>query len=342
MLKSRRLMPRHAFTLIELLVVIAIIAILVALLLPAVQQAREAARRSQCRNNLKQIGLALHNYMSTFSEMMPNAGGSLSGYPNDHSPQARLLAYIEQAGLQDLIDFNIQMGHPASVPLPVEMRDVADTVVPVLLCPSDPAPEVNLLTTNTTDDVKYAGTNYGANQSDGTDISPDNQIHPSNPGNGLFWVGANTRIRDVVDGTSNTLAFTESTRGNGTRPASTDPIDPHDALTFRTLVTPPSGLPYSQVSTGSGWTHHDGGRFTTWLRATVPEGPIMNGYLTPNSNTPDAVSGSAKLTAARSYHKGGVNALFVDGSVHFLSDSIDLGVYRGVWTRDGGEVPGSF
>ena len=107
---------RSAFTLIELLVVIAIIAILVALLLPAVQQAREAARRISCRSNMKQIGLALHNYMSTYSEMLPNAGGTGAGYPNDHSPLARLLPFMEQANLQDLIDWDIQMGHPAAEP----------------------------------------------------------------------------------------------------------------------------------------------------------------------------------------------------------------------------------
>ena len=324
------LRPRSGFTLIELLVVIAIIAILIALLLPAVQQAREAARRTQCKNNLKQIGLAMHNYMSTWAESIPNAGGTLTGYPNDHSPLAKLLPYADQANLQSLVDFNIQMGHPAIADLPVELHEVAKTVIPMFLCPSDPAPSVNDIPTRP--GVKYAGTNYAMNQSDGVLTTPNNQVHPIFPGNGLCWIGANLKMRDITDGTTNTLAFAESTRGNGTRVTNSNPIE--NALTYRRLVS-------GDVYTGS-HSEWDSGRLTTWLRGSVPEGPVMNGYYTPNDKTGDAILGSSKITAARSYHTGGINAVLCDGSVRFISDSIDLTLYRGLWTRSGGEVIGEF
>ncbi|MBI1348684.1 DUF1559 domain-containing protein [bacterium] len=329
---SNRSAQRLGFTLIELLVVIAIIAILIALLLPAVQQAREAARRTQCRNNMKQIGLALHNYMSTYNESMPNAGGAYSsGYPNDHSPLARLLPYADQANLQSLVDFSIIMGHPALVDLPVSLRPAAATVVPMFLCPSDPAPSVVSLTYVSTP-VQYAGTNYGMNQSDGTSTTPT-QVHPINPGNGLCWVGSNSKLRDVTDGSSNTLAFAESTRGDGTRSTNANPIT--KPLLYRALG---GSDVYANYNSNSGYTDWDSRRFNCWLRGSIPEGPVMNGYLRPNDAKPDFVIGSSKLTAARSYHTGGVTILLCDGSVRFISENIDLQAYRGLWTRSGGEI----
>ncbi|QDT33113.1 DUF1559 domain-containing protein [Thalassoglobus polymorphus] len=321
---------QRGFTLIELLVVIAIIAILVALLLPAVQQAREAARRTQCKNNLKQIGLALHSYMSTYGEVLPSAGNSLpAGYPDDFSPLARLLPYIDQANLQSLIDWNLHLGHPAIEPLPNEMIPVARTVIPMFLCPSDPAPAVSIDPIQNT--FEYAGCNYAANQSDGTETTTS-QIHPIYPGNGLFWCSSKTKIRDCVDGTSNTIAFAESTRGPGVAASGTE----NDPRLYRMTGG------YTEVAAPGPYTNTDGSRLISWMRGVVPFGPVMNGFLTPNSEIPDAVSGSSKLTAARSYHTGGAQFLFMDGSVHFISDSVDLNVYRGAWTRQGGEVESPF
>ncbi|MFV0444624.1 MAG: DUF1559 domain-containing protein [Planctomycetaceae bacterium] len=329
---------RAGFTLIELLVVIAIIAILVALLLPAVQQVREAARKAECSNHLHQIGLALHNYTTTTGEMLPNSGGTLSGYPNDHSPLCKLLPFAEQTNLRNLIDFNIQMGHPAMVDLPVSLQPAAATVVPFFICPSDSGQEVNLLLTKPVATIVYAGANYGANQSDGTLTTPA-QTHPSNKGNGLFWIGSNMKLKNVTDGTSNTLCFAEITRGGGTRDANTNPIT--DARKWRAFGVPAANL-YTFVDGGgtTGHTHWDGGRGTCWLRGAIPEGPVMNGYITPNNRVPDAIFGSSKLTASRSWHPGSVNVLMLDGVVRSLGESIDKNVYRGLWTRDGGEIPG--
>ena len=159
--RSRR---RTGFTLIELLVVIAIIAVLIALLLPAVQQAREAARRTQCKNNLKQIGLALHNYESTHSTLPSfySYGAANSG---SYSVQAQLLPYMDQASMHNLIDFSLkpQVGCcPGDVP--ASLVSIVRTRLPVFLCPSDPGPATFSATSGTTGGATsptftYAGTN---------------------------------------------------------------------------------------------------------------------------------------------------------------------------------------
>lgn len=328
MARLRAFHSRSGFTLVELLVVIAIIGILVGLLLPAVQAAREAARRMQCQNNLKQIGLALHNYMSAYREALPSAGNSRpNGYPDDFSPLSRLLPYCEQTNLHNLIDWSLNLGHPAFQPLPVELAVVAKTQIPFFLCPSDPAPPTAIDPYQNT--FEYAGCNYAANQGDGTDDG-NNQIHPINPGNGLFWCNARTKLRDCVDGTSNTIGFAESTRGPGQDVTGTD----NDVRMYRMSWV---GT-YDAVAAPPPYANTEGYRLVAWLRGVVPFGPVMNGFLPPNSSIPDAVQGSSKITAARSYHTGGAQFLFMDGSVHLISDGIDLNIYRGAWTSHGGET----
>lgn len=323
---QRAIKLRNAFTLVELLVVIAIIGILVGLLLPAVQAAREAARRMQCSNNLKQIGLATQNYMSAYREALPNAGYSRpDGYPNDFSPLAKLLPYCEQSNLHNLIDYSLILGHPAFQPLPPAIEAVANTQISFFLCPSDPAPVLAIEPYQNT--FEYAGCNYAANQGDGVDDG-SNPIHPINPGNGLFWANARTRLRDCTDGTSNTIGFAESTRGAGSNTTGTN----NDVRRFRMSGT------WAAVEAAPPYANTEGYRLITWMRGVVPFGPIMNGYLPPNSRIPDATSGSSKLTAARSYHTGGVHVGMLDGSVHFISDNIDLAIYRANWTAGGGEV----
>ena len=335
--------PRIGFTLIELLVVIAIIAILIALLLPAVQQAREAARRSQCRNNLKQLGLALSNYASTYGNVFPNCGGSHPlGYPNDHSPLARLLSFIEEAGLQNLIDWNTYMGHPGMADLPSQLHAAATTGVEVFLCPSDPETPIHNLTMPSGAVIPIAGSCYAMNSGSGLDGS----FHPGmGSGNdGLCWVNARIQYRDITDGTSNTLVFTESLIGPGADGAPSSPTPLQDPRVYRAFVSSATSATADLADSGgvsaiqpliTGW---DGSRQNYWLRASVPNGPLLNGRFTPNSDVPDLVYRSSKITAARSWHAGGVNACFVDGAVRFMSDSVDQAFWHAIWTRRGGEV----
>ncbi len=332
---------RYAFTLVELLVVIAIIGILVGLLLPAVQAAREAARRMQCSNNFKQISLAMHNYASAFHELLPNAGISGTGYPNDHSPLARLLPFMEQANLQNLIDWNIQMGHPGSGLLPEPLRVVAATRVPTFLCPSQASDPVTQMTQQ---GITYptCGTNYGMNHGNGL----DGAFHAGTAaGNGLCWVNAKVRLGHITDGTSNTIAFLESTIGPGNNmagPAATVKADPRlwraSGSTSHALTGLLNGYSAIQGNIG-GWT---GGKNTMWLRGSVPTGPVLAAILTPNSDIPDFGTGSAKAVAARSFHTGGVGISLADGSVQFISNGVNKDTWHALLTRAGGEVVGEY
>ncbi|QDV41782.1 hypothetical protein Enr13x_16250 [Stieleria neptunia] len=332
---------RRGFTLVELLVVIAIIGILVGLLLPAVQAAREAARSMQCSNNLKQIGLALHNYASAYNEAFPNNGYPWpNGYPNDYSPHAKLLPFIEQAQLQDLIDFDIYMGHPAFQDLPERLHDAAGTRIPTYECPSDVGAELHALDLPSGASIQIAGTSYAMNQGSGT----DGVFHPGNgvKSDGLCWVGAKVKFRDILDGTSHTIVFAETTIGLGIGIAT--PTPKMDVRGYRASPTSLDQTVIDAVETGdysvvepfvTQWT---GNRNHYWLRGSVPNGPVMNGFLTPNSNIPDLHYGSSKVTGPRSYHTGFAQVLMADGSVRNVTDSVDRELWHASWTRMGREV----
>lgn len=206
---------RSAFTLIELLVVIAIIAILVALLLPAVQQAREAARRSTCKNNLKQLGIALHNYHDTYRVMPPGfvnqgPGGGSADQAYNWAWSAHILPFIEQGPLYD----QLQVGDQRVVEVAdtAAGRNLLNTPIAALRCPSDIGPDVNTngnrdiapaVLPNTTNAVDVMTSNYIANNSSGR-LRPQLDV-----ADGLFNRDSKYRFRDIVDGTSNTIAFGE-------------------------------------------------------------------------------------------------------------------------------------
>ncbi|MEW4561135.1 DUF1559 domain-containing protein [Bremerella sp. JC770] len=340
---------RQGFTLVELLVVIAIIGILIALLLPAVQQAREAARRMSCTNNLKQIGLATHNYADTYQGAFPNAGWAgpdnpapLNGYLSDYSPMAKILPYMEQQNLQNLVDFGFFMGHPGKDGIIPEIRPIIQYPVSSFFCPSAITPQVQQTTDSVSGDtVTVAGSSYGMNAGNGLDDS----FHVGKAeNNGMCWVKAKLKFASVTDGTTNTLLFSETNHGNGTSPGTTEA----DVRIYR--LNPGSGIDFvdygsranangiagvqSEINAGS-W---DGGRCLMWLRGSVPQGPLLNGLLTPNNSAPDLTYKSSKANAARSFHPGGVNACLVDGSVRFIPDTVNTNAWHALWSRAGGEV----
>jgi prepilin-type N-terminal cleavage/methylation domain-containing protein len=324
---------RSGFTLIELLVVIAIIAILIALLLPAVQQAREAARRTQCKNHLKQIGLALHNYESTFTVFPPSLCLTFNGSSwGEWGPQARLLPYLDQANLQNLINFSLSYSAPQNLAANAYR-------IPVYLCPSE---------VNDRQSFPYGPSephyplNYGANM--GTWFVYDPTTNAG--GTGAFSPNGTIGIRNFTDGTSHTLGFSEVKafqpilKTGGTPPV-TAPTDPSQVSVFGgSNLEPEDG----HVEWQEGRVHQNGFTTTFTPNKKVPY-PAAGGYdvdylSAEEGDSPVDITYAA--VTSRSYHTGIVQTLLMDGSCRAISNNIDLGVWRALGTRNGGEVVGDF
>ena len=341
-----RSVSRRAFTLVELLVVIAIIGILIALLLPAVQAAREAARRSQCTNHLKQLGLALHNYHDTYGSFPFRQGGTPQ---QDHNWERRsgfvgLLPFIEQAPLYQTISNRFTQGgttYPAWGPPPWDGNYTPwDAQVPALLCPSDPNGNKN--------STDHGRTNYRFSTGDTIN---DNTGRTNN--RGLFPYRNVCKFRDVTDGTSNTIAMSE--RGLGPNAGrkiiaavamGIPGIDTNPTLCLDTRDT--NGMYKSSVSIRDG----SGARWCDGV-------PLYTGFSTVFApNSPSCMydtnwDGNWGIFAPSSYHPGGVNGVMADGAVRFFSETINTGNLSaanvtsgpspyGVWgafgSKDGGEV----
>ncbi len=332
-----KIAPRRGFTLVELLVVIAIIGILVGLLLPAVQAAREAARRMSCSNNLKQIGLALHNYESA-TKSLPAAWSSSASSGNGWSAQARILPYIEAVALASAIDFS---GGYSTATIAVDGVNVpvASFRVPTYLCPSDPGDLPRLGASGPENYPLSYGYNAGVwfvyDANDGT------------IGEGTFGAGRYLKFRDCLDGLSNTLAFAEV---KAWAPYYRDAAHPGD-LSQPTTEPEICGLGGSfKADTGhTEWVDgrvHQSGFTTTFspnkkvlctvsgIQYDVDFNNFREGVTTATSPIPRT---HAAVTS-RSYHTGGVDAALMDGSVRFITDSIDLSLWQGLSTRAGREV----
>ncbi len=326
----------RGFTLVELLVVIAIIGILVALLLPAVQAARAAARRSMCKNHLKQLGLAVLNYETGRRHLPPSTLVYLGTgeTPNNGSwgVHGRILPYIEQESLQNLVD--LEAGWDAQ-------QAISDVRIEVFQCPSDAkAAEPRVFTDGR---PTLWPTNYGFNL--GTWFVYDPATDRG--GDGPFYPNSELPLRRITDGTSHTLlvaevkAWTSYTRNGG--PATTD--IPNTIAEATAMVE--SGE--KEKTTGhtewpDGRVHHTGFTATMTPNTYVPY--VMDGFeVDADYNSwQEGKNGSEgsptyAMITSRSNHPGIVQVAMIDGSVQTVNDEVHLLVWRGMATRDGGEIP---
>jgi prepilin-type N-terminal cleavage/methylation domain-containing protein/prepilin-type processing-associated H-X9-DG protein len=332
---------RFGFTLIELLVVIAIIAILVALLLPAVQNAREAARRVQCRNNLKQLGIAMHNYHDTFNTFPPGFR-FIAGSPSAALGTAfySLLPYLEQDNLLPSIDLR--------VPWYSLTPGVAKTQVPVFVCPSDSATNPTTYPLMTALNLPVGGTFANSSYAfsvgfrDSLCFGPGFSAPPTTSQSGVFAFHSKTRLADITDGSSNTFAIGEAACGlplcNGI--GCTTP-EPNGTKATHSWLVGGFSIEFLYVA---GFRYSGG-----WISTVEPpnKSPVTDSrYMLSGNAFQDCRAswegGPHWVSNARSMHAGVVQFLFCDGSVRPLSNSIDRSSYRALSTIQGGEVVGEF
>lgn len=305
----------RGFTLIELLVVIAIIAVLISLLLPAVQQAREAARRSQCKNNLKQLAIGLHNYHDSF-RVFP-FGWDLRGA----GWSAMMLPSIDQAPLYNTLIF--QESGPGNWDSGSANQVACETVLPVFICPSQPLP----LHMNYNGIANRVPASYRGSASS-TAVSDDESTIPIPPGgtslentrqDGMFFACSSIRLGDVRDGTTNTIMLAESY---------TDPDFTKDGqgMDYWYIGSPQADPCACDSGTG-------GTEFTEFVGSTAVK---INARLDPTMN------GELMEMSFGSYHVGGLHVVLADGSVRFVSANINQQTWKALGSRNGGETIGDF
>jgi len=345
---SRPTAGRSGFTLIELLVVIAIIAVLIALLLPAVQQAREAARRTQCKNNLKQLGLALHNFHDTYLRFPPGGandktpyGTSSTGGGWGSSWKVYILPYVDQAPIFNLWVFDGN-GNGSGYNNGSNPGLVATTglKIPSYRCPSSSVPEMYGTQRGSQQVTSYTGTAGAANDQAGmpTSKSPFNVYSTNNccsgtaglnSANGMLSANTHKNMRDCTDGTTNTILVHEESdflRGANNVPVNsgTNPITSQG----------PHGWPMGVGSANEGTAYTD----RTFNCATVRYGINQTGF----SDSGGTQWNTGSNQPIRSQHVGGAHILLTDGSVRFLSTNLDLNTLFRLASSNDGDVVGDF
>jgi len=328
---------QRAYSLIELMVVFGIISILTGMLLPAVQAAREAARRARCQNNLHQIGLGLHAYHSTFDAFPPNTtnGSGSSVYMGFFSVQVRLLGFMDRVSFYNGINFEVGTAPPetfpnwgllnaAEVTAHATNLTISSASIGEFLCPSDSGP------------FTESGSNYRGNTGVGPYWGTSAEYFDS--GNGLFpEIGYTTAAR-TPDGLSHTAAFSERVRGSGRDDA---PSTERDLFGWSTFVLNSDDLlaMCRSASRLHKATFVTSGRWWFW---TGRERTLYNHAQPPNGRIPDCIAGGSRtalgMATARSRHPGGVNVLMGDGSVRFFQETIAKDVWRGFGSRNGSEL----
>ncbi len=368
---------RNGFTLIELLVVIAIIAILVSLLLPAVQQAREAARRSQCVNNLKQLALALHNYEGQYQKtplhMHRGAGdfdSGTAGASGNLSWYYGMLPFMDQDPLYRSIDSANSKGWSNFVNQTNTVGIAARATVPTFLCPSESEVNVNVPGVANFSYVGNAGrprnllmpgrTDPGGTLPESPGVISQSRMNVAGPWSGRWMDNTNRSFRfsAIRDGLSNTAAFSESLVSNGTD-ENGDPrrniyklsgYDSYGTTIDDVVRRGIADLAAGTLQRGPDWTPYKG---LTWLFADGWEKQLYGHVYPPNTlNVGGGDYGSADSTirahagdaacSASSDHPGGVNLALCDGSVRFVSDSVALEPWWGLGTKAGGETENEF
>ena len=340
--------PRRGFTLIELLVVIAIIGVLITLLLPAVQAAREAARRAQCVNNLKQIGLGLHNYQSAHGTFPPGRINShVKGQGNCWGVLAQMLPQLEQPQVFNSFNFSLPPDtDPTTTASAANVTGFA-TFVDAFLCPSDSAPVLI-----TVSNGRFATHNYNMNTGSGYSVVQSPAAPLADVPNGAFFENSRVTPADILDGLSGTVAFSETIRSLPNDTFATDPLGVFVITGNNSTTGPPiaSDSEYQalcltsspagfQATRGVRW-HYGAPGHTMYNHRRPPNDPRVDcrGGL-PHSNRSDPLWNWLSLNiAARSRHPGGVNSLFCDGHVQFLKNSVDILTWQALGSRNGGEI----
>jgi prepilin-type N-terminal cleavage/methylation domain-containing protein/prepilin-type processing-associated H-X9-DG protein len=353
---------RQGFTLIELLVVIAIIAVLIALLLPAVQAAREAARRAQCVNNLKQIGLGLHNYHQVLNVFPLGASSAMWDVVGDYNvkqnfgPFALMLSFLEQTQVYNAINFNWGCEDSTTVLCYLINQTGTNAQLNLFICPSDPAggrPDHN----NTTNTMNYyacigTSTNSGllGNVAPWANLSVASINFPSS---GMFAWQTSYGIASCTDGTSNTIACSEACVGNQNEQprqkliglqsvaipltsmlldASSNPAVTTSVINLCTAAYNSGTASFVDLQRGENWSH--GSMAMNMFNTVVTPNAFNDTWTHCGLNA----SSRAVLSNADSYHSGGVNTLMSDGSVRFMKDTINQRTWWALGTRSGNEI----